>query len=99
LGSKPSLITVEVILEGKVQKVGMRNFIRRLATKYKITGYVENVDNGSVRVVAQGSEEKLSVFLKNIGKPSLAVRLSGGKIVKMVERPSCEQGFGSFEKR
>ncbi|MDD2334631.1 MAG: acylphosphatase [Mesotoga sp.] len=93
------MITVEVILEGKVQKVGMRNYIRRLAIKHKIKGYVENVDNGSVRVVAQGSEEKLSVFLKNIEKVSLAVRLSGGKILKMVERPSCERGFGSFEKR
>lgn len=93
------MITVEVILEGKVQKVGMRNYIRRLAIKHKIKGYVENVDNGSVRVVAQGSEEKLSVFLKNIEKVSLAVRLSGGKILKMVERPSCERGFGLFEKR
>lgn len=91
--------TVEVILQGRVQKVGMRNFIKRLAMRHEITGYVENLDDGSVRIVAQGSEARLNTFLAKIEKGSISIRLSGGNIERVSERPSIEHGFVNFEKR
>jgi len=93
------LRTVEIIIQGRVQKVGMRNFIRRLATRHEITGYVENLDDGSVRVVAQGSKAQLNVFLAKIEKGSISIKLSGGNIERVTERPSMEHGFMGFEKR
>ncbi|HQC14031.1 acylphosphatase [Mesotoga prima] len=91
--------TVEIIIQGRVQKVGMRNFIRRLATRHEITGYVENLDDGSVRVVAQGSKAQLNAFLAKIEKGSISIKLSGGNIERVTERPSMEHGFMGFEKR
>ena len=91
--------TVEIIIQGRVQKVGMRNFIRRLATRHEITGYVENLDDGSVRVVAQGSKAQLNVFLAKIEKGSISIKLSGGNIERVTKRPSMEHGFMDFEKR
>ena len=91
--------TVEIIIQGRVQKVGMRNFIRRLATRHEITGYVENLDDGSVRVVAQGSKAQLNAFLTKIEKGSISIKLSGGNIERVTERPSMEHGFMDFEKR
>jgi acylphosphatase len=93
------LRTVEIIIQGRVQKVGMRNFIRRLATRHGITGYVENLDDGSVRVVAQGSKAQLNAFLAKIEKGSISIKLSGGNIKRVTERPSMEHGFMDFEKR
>jgi len=93
------LRTVEIIIQGRVQKVGMRNFIRRLATRHEITGYVENLDDGSVRVVAQGSKAQLNAFLTKIEKGSISIKLSGGNIKRVTERPSMEHGFMDFEKR
>jgi len=93
------LRTVEIIIQGRVQKVGMRNFIRRLATRHEITGYVENLDDGSVRVVAQGSKAQLNAFLAKIEKGSISIKLSGGNIERVTERPSMEHGFMGFEKR
>ncbi len=91
--------TVEVTLEGRVQRVGMRNFVRRLAEKHRITGYVENLDDGSVRIVARGDETELALFLNKVKKGSLAVKLSGGKITRIIEQSSQELEFGGFEKR
>jgi acylphosphatase len=91
--------TVEVTLEGRVQRVGMRNFVRRLAEKHRITGYVENLDDGSVRIVARGDETELALFLRKVKKGSLAVKLSGGKITRIIEQSSQELEFRGFEKR
>lgn len=91
--------TVEVTLEGRVQRVGMRNFVRRLAEKHGITGYVENLEDGSVRIVARGNETELALFLNKVKKASLAVRLSGGKITKIIEQSSQELDFRGFEKK
>lgn len=91
--------TVEVTLEGRVQRVGMRNFVSRLAEKHRITGYVENQDDGTVRIVARGDEIELELFLRKVKKGSLPVRLSGGKITRIIEQSSQELDFRGFEKR
>jgi acylphosphatase len=52
-----------------------------------------------VRVVAQGSKAQLNAFLAKIEKGSISIKLSGGNIKRVTERPSMEHGFMDFEKR
>lgn len=53
------LSTIELIITGKVQGVGYRESTRRKAEALRLTGTVENRSDGSVRIVASGSEESL----------------------------------------
>ncbi|BFI73519.1 acylphosphatase [Nanoarchaeota archaeon] len=45
---------VKVIIYGKVQGVGFRNFVYRNALKYNIKGYVKNNPDGTVEAVFEG---------------------------------------------
>ena len=54
------------ILYGRVQGVGLRHFIRVNALRLKLEGYVKNLFDGSVEVVAQGEEEKVKELKKII---------------------------------
>jgi len=52
------------IVRGYVQGVGFRYSAVRMADKIgNITGYIRNLPNGTIEVVAEGPEEKLNEFL------------------------------------
>lgn len=51
---------------GRVQGVGFRFFTEKIASRFDILGYVKNLDDGSVEIVAQGSEVNLQKFIKEI---------------------------------
>ena len=51
---------------GTVQGVGFRFTTERLARRYPVTGYVQNLPNGQVEVLAEGEEKSLEEFLKVI---------------------------------
>ncbi len=48
---------------GKVQGVFYRDFARREAEKFGLTGYVKNLSNGTVEIVAEGNETDLKKLL------------------------------------
>lgn len=50
--------TSKIIVSGKVQKVGYRQFIRNKALKKGIYGHAKNLKNGDVEVVVGGSDEE-----------------------------------------
>lgn len=58
--------TVEIIISGRVQRVGFRACIRKIATDLNITGTVYNLSNGSVQVYATGEPMILDKFLSMI---------------------------------
>jgi len=45
--------TVEITISGRVQKVGFRACVRKIATDLSVTGTVFNLPDGHVRVYAQ----------------------------------------------
>ena len=49
-------------VSGKVQKVGYRKRIIDIAIAFGIKGIVENLEDGRVRIIAEGDEEKLKWF-------------------------------------
>src|SRR6056297_1042972 len=61
-------------LKGRVQGVGFRHFTYRLAMALGIQGYVKNMSDGSVEVLAQSDSEKvLGDFQKRLKEgPSFA---------------------------
>ena len=61
-------------ISGKVQMVGFRSFLIKLANSLDIKGFAENLPDGKVKVVSEGSEENIEKFINNIKvqKPSYA---------------------------
>lgn len=51
------------IVSGRVQGVGFRAFARRNALDLGLSGYVENLPDGRVEVVAEGPRSELEHFL------------------------------------
>jgi len=50
------------VIQGRVQGVGYRYFVRRQAEALGITGYARNRPDGSVEVVAEGTDDALRNF-------------------------------------
>lgn len=55
-----------IVVSGLVQGVGFRYFTLYTAKNYDIKGWVRNLSNGDVEIIAQGSEEALGHFLGKI---------------------------------
>ncbi len=57
---------IHVFYSGIVQGVGFRFTAERIALELGIKGWVRNLSNGGVEIVAEGSKEKLNEFLSRI---------------------------------
>lgn len=67
--------TIEIRITGKVQKVGMRNCIRRIAVKLSVKGEVMNLPDGTVKAYASGDQMLLDKFVSMIyGCPRAVIR-------------------------
>jgi acylphosphatase len=53
-------------VEGKVQGVGFRVLVQKMANNYSLSGYVRNCADGAVEICVQGSEENLRVFQESL---------------------------------
>ncbi len=61
------------VFAGTVQGVGFRYFVRDKAQKLGVKGYVRNLSDGTVEIVAEADEETLKKFFSEIEKgPPLA---------------------------
>ena len=68
--------TLRVIVEGRVQGVGYREFVRRAAARLHVTGWVRNRADGSVEAVIRGGAEQLEALLREMrAGPPLSVVL------------------------
>jgi acylphosphatase len=64
---------LEIIVSGRVQGVGYRFFVSRIANVHKITGCVKNLDNGKVKITATADNENMASFIAELRKgPSFA---------------------------
>lgn len=55
--------SIELIITGRVQKVGFRACIRHIATSLGVIGEVENLPDGRVHVLATGEDVILEKFV------------------------------------
>jgi acylphosphatase len=57
---------VHVVFSGRVQGVGFRYSVCRIAAEYKVTGFVRNLLDGDVELIAEGEQQELFDFLHAI---------------------------------
>jgi len=58
----------EIVVEGRVQGVGYRNFVQRKALKLGLAGYVMNLRDGRVRVRVEGLREAIEELTRDLTK-------------------------------
>jgi acylphosphatase len=82
---------ITVHFSGMVQGVGFRYTTMRVARSFQVTGYVKNLADGSVEVVAEGESDELSRFRVSVEKAM------DGYISNVREvRTEAAGGFPSF---
>jgi acylphosphatase len=81
---------MHVIFSGRVQGVGFRYTVCRLAAPFSVTGFVRNLWDGDVELVAEGDERELSDFLHTIRTSELRRNI-------MENRISWKEATGTFE--
>lgn len=62
---------IECLVTGRVQRVMYRDFVQRQAKQLGIKGVVYNNRGKSVTVVAQGTEQILTIFIKLLNQGPL----------------------------
>jgi acylphosphatase len=64
---------------GQVQGVGFRYTAQRLAEDLPVTGYVRNLPDGDVELVAEGEPEDVEAFLAAVAR-RMAGYIRGGDV-------------------
>ena len=86
---------LRLIISGKVQGVFYRDFIKREAEKLDINGNVKNLSDGTVEIIAEGSDDNLTKLLSACKKGPLMA------FVKNIEvkEESATNEFDGFDTR
>ena len=63
---------VVVHYSGRVQGVGFRVTVRKIACGYDVTGTVRNLADGRVEMIAEGTRAELTAFLTGIDESELS---------------------------
>ena len=81
---------LEAIVSGRVQMVMYRDFAQRKARGLRLSGEVQNLKDGTVRVVAEGSRASLEKYL---------YKLHGGPLLARVENvtPVWKEAQGIYK--
>lgn len=87
----PVLQRRHVVYCGHVQGVGFRYTTRSIARHYDVTGYVRNLPDGNVEVVAEGAADQLDGFFRELGD-----RMSGHIRQTKCDKRPAQQEFANF---
>lgn len=87
--------TVHARIEGRVQGVFFRDSTRRQAEKLNLTGWVQNMADGSVEAVFQGKSENVEAMKTWLGDGSPQADVSRVEIQQL----DGEQQFSEFQIR
>lgn len=63
---------VIVHYSGRVQGVGFRATVRHIACGYDVTGWVRNLPDGRVELIAEGAKPELKAFLEGVAQSELS---------------------------
>ena len=75
-----------VVVTGRVQGVGFREFIRTIAQRLGIAGWVRNREDGCVEVAASGNPSQIETLLAAVRRGP-----AGGSVQEMRTLPVDEQ--------
>ena len=80
------------VVQGRVQGVGFRWFVQRRATALGLTGYVRNLDEGHVEVLAVGSPKTLDQLRSELWRGPV-----GAGVAAVQESEAPVETFRTFE--
>lgn len=84
---------LRVVIKGKVQGVGFRHFAIEHAEQLNLTGWVRNVPNGDVEIIAEGEKHLLDQFLEALSKGPLGAVVRDVTAVRLAAKGEFKQ-FG-----
>lgn len=80
-----------ITLEGRVQGVGLRYFVQCHAREYGLSGWVKNVEDGSVQIAIQGREEDAARLMQALRQGNGFLRVDHQNITSL---PVVEDSTG-----
>lgn len=87
--------TWELYANGRVQGVGFRYYVWKIASELGIKGYVQNQWDGTVKIVAQAEEHTLQTFQQIVSQGTKYAKVKELQIYKL---DSAEK-YNDFEIR
>ncbi len=87
---------VRVHYDGRVQGVGFRWTVKRLACEFDVAGTVRNLPDGRVELVARGETDELDAFLEAVRTSQLAAHIRG-EVSETIPPPAALRGFQIIE--
>ena len=84
----------DVHYQGRVQGVGFRYTVCNIARRHPVVGFVQNLANGQVRLVAEGNSACLDDFLAEIDDA-----MAGNITTRLVDKPPAKGEFNGFDVR
>ena len=85
------IIGQHFIVSGRVQGVCFRGFTKQQAIALGVTGWVRNLPDGQVEVIAFGTAEQLSTFADKLRPGPLAARVDAINLEEIP--PEAHSGF------
>jgi acylphosphatase len=90
----PDIIRQRVVFRGRVQGVGFRYTTASIARRYPVVGFVRNLPDGSVELIAEADRLVLEQFLADI-----ATEFAGHIRKQDVSEVPRDEPFDAFEIR
>jgi len=79
----PGAQRVHLKITGAVQGVGFRDFTARAARELSVVGWVRNLPDGSVELVAEGKDDAVAELQKKVSKGPSGARVDGVTFLKV----------------
>ena len=90
------MTTRRYLVGGSVQGVGFRWFVHRHAARLRLRGWAQNLPNGKVEVVADGTEEELAELEEALRRGPSHAQVDS---IEITDLPSGAVGRSGFDIR
>ncbi len=80
------MIARRFVISGRVQGVGYRFFAQRSSARHQVRGYVRNLADGRVEIVAEGTEKAVDGFRLDLAAGPTFSEVAG--VEEVVVEPS-----------
>jgi len=71
---------IKAMVSGNIQNVGYRAKVIGFAKAFELTGFVRNMDDGRVHIIAEGEENNLNAFIGAIQITNTLIKVDGAEV-------------------